>query len=261
MESLFRMMVPVAMVLSLVSLIEQVAPRHRVPLRERFPGIVYLPILPILVMLAGLPLSHLWQMLGVRPLFSLRDLHPAVGLVAALLILDFLRYVEHRLEHRLWWPVHSLHHAPASVHASSVLAHPLIAIPEFFVIAVPLSFLDIGVAGYFWLTLAVIFQDFVIHSPLSVHLGPLRRLIVDNRFHRIHHSLEERHFGKNFGLFFTIWDQLFGTAYFPAKDEWPDTGIEGVEMPRTFSGILLHPLRQLRSNKSDVPLRSHFKKI
>lgn len=251
MESLFRMMVPVAMVLSLVILIEQVAPRHRVPLRERFPGIVYLPILPILVMLAGLPLSHLWQMLGVRPLFSLRDLHPAVGLVAALLILDFLRYVEHRLEHRLWWPVHSLHHAPASVHASSVLAHPLIAIPEFFVIAVPLSFLDIGVAGYFWLTLAVIFQDFVIHSPLSVHLGPLRRLIVDNRFHRIHHSLEPRHFDRNFAITFSIWDRLFGTAHFPAKGEWPDVGVEGIDQPRTAIRYIAAPLANLTALKRE----------
>ena len=53
--------------------------------------------------------------------------------------------------------------------------------------------------------------------------------------------------------FFTIWDQLFGTAYFPAKDEWPDTGVEGVEMPQTFGGIRLHPYRQWRAVRTNAP--------
>lgn len=233
---------PVVVVLLIVVMLEMASPRTKVPMRQRFPGALYLAALPVLVIGASWPLRELWERVGIEPLFSLRGLNPVVGFIAALLILDFLRYLEHRFEHRWWWPVHSLHHAPTSVHAASVFAHPLIAIPEFIVIAIPLSFINIGVAGFFYITLAVIFQDFVIHSPLRVHLGPLRRVFVDNRFHRIHHSLEERHFGKNFGLMFTLWDQLFGTAYFPAKDEWPDTGVQGMKSPRTIGDILLHPL-------------------
>lgn len=214
-------------------------------MRERFPNAVYRIGIALLIFAAAWPLSQLWDWLGLQPLISLRSLHPALGLFAALVIFDFLRYVEHRFEHRLWWPVHSLHHAPTSVHASSVFAHPLVAIPEFLVISIPLSFVDIQVSGFAALAFVVTFQDMVIHSPLRVHLGPLRRIFVDNRFHRIHHSLEERHFEKNFGLFFTIWDQMFGTAYFPAKDEWPETGIAGVHPPRSFGEVLSHPVRFL----------------
>ncbi len=242
MEIIRHTVVPVVIVLLLVVALEIASPRMKVPMRERFPGALYLAALPVMVIGVSWPLRTVWARLGIEPLFSVRSLHPAVGFIAALLILDFFRYWEHRTEHRWWWRVHSLHHSQSSVHAASVYAHPLIAIPEFFVIAIPLSFIDIGVAGFFFLGLAVIFQDFVIHSPLRVHFGPLRRVFVDNRFHRIHHSLEERHFGKNFGLMFTLWDQLFGTAYFPASDEWPATGVEGMKSPRTIGDILLHPL-------------------
>lgn len=250
-ESAAQTALKVAALLLLVILLEEATPRTKVSLRDRFPVAIYRVGLASLIVMAGWPLSLLWGKLGIQPLFSLRELHPALGIAAAILILDFLRYVEHRLEHRFWWPVHSLHHAQTNVHASSVYAHPLIAIPEFIVIAVPLSFINIGVVGFGVLALVSTFQDFVIHSPLRVHLGPLRRVFVDNRFHRIHHSLEEPHFGKNFGLMFTLWDQMFGTAYFPAKDEWPDTGVEGVRSPRTFADILTHPVRFMMAGRKE----------
>ena len=54
-------------------------------------------------------------------------------------------------------------------------------------------------------------QGNYLHSPIRLHLGVLGRYIVDNRVHRIHHSLEPAHFDKNFGMFTTLWDRLFGT--------------------------------------------------
>ena len=258
MDSILRQTIPVLVILLVVIALEQASPRTRVPVRERFPGLIYLPALPILVLWAAWPLSFLWHQLGVHSVVSLRGLHPVIGIFVALLLLDFLRYLEHRLEHRFWWRVHSLHHAQSNVHAASIYAHPLIALPEFLVLSVPLSLIDIGVTGYVYIGMAVVFQDFVIHSPLRVHLGPLRRIFVDNRFHRIHHSLESRHFGKNFGLMFTIWDQLFGTAHFPAKDEWPETGVEGMKSPQTISDILVHPFRSrsIENPERDRPDRA-----
>lgn len=256
-ESSIRAAWPLAFILALVILLEQATPRTRVPMRERFPNAFYRIGIAVLIVAAAWPLAQLRNALGLQPLISLRLLHPALGIVAALLIIDFLRYVEHRAEHFAWWPVHSLHHAPTSVHASSVFAHPLIAIPEFLIISIPLSFIDIGVSGIAWLASIMTFQDLVIHSPLRVHLGPLRRVFNDNRFHRIHHSTEERHFDRNYGLFFTIWDQMFGTAYFPAKDEWPETGVAGVRPPESFADVLTHPVRFLmasRARSKGVPM-------
>ena len=69
--------------------------------------------------------------------------------------------------------------------------------------------------------------------------GDLGRVIADNRFHRIHHSVEPDHFDKNFGAGTSLWDQLFGTAYFPKENEWPATGLPDQREVRTLRGYLL----------------------
>lgn len=88
-----------------------------------------------------------------------------------------------------------------------------------------------------------------IHSPTRVTLGPLRAVLVDNRFHRIHHSLEERHFDKNFGAFTTLWDRVFGTCHMPAKNEWPDVGLSDVSEPRGLVDWLDMPARLKRRDQ------------
>ena len=89
---------------------------------------------------------------------------------------------------------------------------------------------DMG-PGLPFVSLAIWLHIVWIHSPTRANFGPLRALFVDNRFHRIHHSLEERHFDKNFGAFTTLWDRLFGTACFPERGEWPAVGLAEIDEP------------------------------
>jgi len=117
---------------------------------------------------------------------------------------------------------------------------------HFFVVAVPLSFVDFG--GPMMLAWVLTsFNDMFIHSPIRPHYGPLRHILVDNRYHRVHHSIETRHFDKNFGIMFTIWDRLFGTASFPKRDEWPAVGVESLAPPRTIADYILRPRPEWRS--------------
>lgn len=51
-------------------------------------------------------------------------------------------------------------------------------------------------------------RGFYIHSPVDVHFWPMRKVLVDNRFHRIHHSLEPRHSIRTSGS-----ASASGTAY------------------------------------------------
>jgi sterol desaturase/sphingolipid hydroxylase (fatty acid hydroxylase superfamily) len=44
-----------------------------------------------------------------------------------------------------------------------------------------------------------------------------------------------------------VWDKLFGTAWFPRQDEWPDTGIDEHDEAKTVGEFLFRPLRKLRS--------------
>jgi sterol desaturase/sphingolipid hydroxylase (fatty acid hydroxylase superfamily) len=115
------------------------------------------------------------------------------------------------------------------------------AVTEFFVVIVPLGILT-GTPPVLVASVMAV-QNLIIHSPWRMHLGPLRCIFVDSRFHRIHHSLEPRHFGKNYGFLFTLWDQLFRTAYFPQDDEWPETGVDGLSPPASMGEYLAHPLR------------------
>lgn len=182
---------------------------------------------------------------------------PALGAVFAVVVArDFLNYWQHRFDHRFVWPIHAVHHSQTDLHAANGYAHPFQVLSEFLLISIPLTLIGVnGVAVPLGVGILLSLQAVVIHSPTRVHLGPLRRVIVDHRFHRIHHSLEERHFDKNFGIVFSIWDQAFGTAYFPRRDEYPDVGLQGLDPPRGFWDYVLHPLRHWRTTdaREDSP--------
>jgi sterol desaturase/sphingolipid hydroxylase (fatty acid hydroxylase superfamily) len=78
------------------------------------------------------------------------------------------------------------------------------------------------------------------------NVGRAWRVLADNRFHRIHHSLEREHWDKNFGVVMTIWDQLFGTSYFPAPEEWPAVGVHDRPEPANLIDYFLAPFKRKR---------------
>ena len=102
----------------------------------------------------------------------------------------------------------------------------------------------------------MILLTYYIHASIGVHFGPLRKILVDNRFHRIHHSTEQRHFDKNFGICFSIWDRMFGTACDPVGDEWPKVGLANVDPPRTIADYFLMPFRLTQSERRHLSVLS-----
>lgn len=231
-------------------LLEYLSPMSRYTLRDRLPGALFVPILPIGAVLVALPVGAIWKTFGFVPVIHLGWL-PGWAVVAMFVVVrDFLNYWMHRFDHAVMWPIHCLHHSPTELHAANAWAHPLAWLSEFAWLAVPLSFTDLGAQPPLTVSCIMMLQAFLIHSPLRVHLGPLRHVFVDQRFHRIHHSLEPQHFDKNYGIIFTVWDRLFGTAYFPREDEWPATGVAGLPPPKTLWQFLLFPVRQVRSRQT-----------
>ena len=88
-----------------------------------------------------------------------------------------------------------------------------------------------------------------IHSNIKTNLGPLRYVIISPQAHRVHHSIEEKHYDKNFGVTFSIWDQLFNTFY-RKYDEYPEAqGVADTEFPiehnTGWRSFVLVPIRQL----------------
>jgi sterol desaturase/sphingolipid hydroxylase (fatty acid hydroxylase superfamily) len=256
---LVTMIVP-AIALAICIAIESIVPRTRYGVRERIMGTYFIMLFPVCGALFTGPMAAAWiAIFGNHVLIDLSWLPTSVVLVLVLLYRDFLNYWQHRFEHWAFWPVHAVHHSQTRLHAANGYAHPFQMFTEFVLIAVPLSFLDTGSAiTPFWLAIVSTIQPMVIHSPLRLHLGPLRRLFNDNRFHRIHHSVEERHFGKNYGTLFTIWDQIFGTAYFPAGDEWPDVGVDGLSPPTTPMSVMVYPFQMIGHTLSARVKRKRF---
>jgi sterol desaturase/sphingolipid hydroxylase (fatty acid hydroxylase superfamily) len=193
-------------------------------------------------------ISPIWTRLGVKPL--LPSLVPpgvphilavVVGAVAAAYVGDFVYYWCHRFQHRFLWRFHAVHHSVRELSGIAAYHHFSEELMHFALYTIPLSLLTRDPYAVPVLGMLLGLQGNYLHSPTWVNFGPLGRYFMDNRLHRIHHSMEARHFDKNFGLFTTLWDVLFGTAYFPTKEEWPATGVADFPEPKTMREFLLAP--------------------
>jgi len=173
-------------------------------------------------------------------------LAPVLGII----LYDFFGYWLHRAQHKWLWNLHSIHHSIEELSGINSYFHWTEQFFRIAFISLPAAYL-VGIDAVntvFLIELLVTIQGYYLHSPNRLHLGPVvRRVIADNRFHRIHHSVQAEHFDKNFGAGTSIWDQLFGTAYFPRDDEWPETGIPGQPEATTVSDYLWGPFRRVRA--------------
>lgn len=252
-------MAPGLLMLATCIAIEHVSPIERYSMRQRRLGFALGLIGGTLGTGIAWPLQTLWTAVGIGPAVVLPVgdwLRPfgilggGVHFLALLAAADFLRYWRHRAEHRFFWPIHAVHHSPHELHAANSLGHPFQAVPEFLMVTIPLSFIQLdGPALPMAVGLFSSFLTLYIHSPIDAHFGRARVAIVDNRFHRIHHSLEPDHIDRNFGVCFTLWDRLFGTAYWPKPNEWPKVGVASVAPPRNIREFLALPLRVWRPSR------------
>jgi sterol desaturase/sphingolipid hydroxylase (fatty acid hydroxylase superfamily) len=144
----------------------------------------------------------------------------------------------------------AVHHAIEDLNATNCHHHWTEGLLRVALILVPLMLLiDLRVPEIAALSSIIGAWGQVVHSNTRMTLGPLERLFVSPRFHRIHHSLNEQHEHKNFSQLFPVFDMVFGTAYFPKEDEAIDTGLRD----KRESTTLWQYLFALRDRASDDP--------
>lgn len=241
------------LVLALLTAFEFANPHRAQRAGTRLRGLVFWALFIPVASLLNVLLANAWAALGVRPLLGLPLFQPLafLGPVAALfavliawVINDFFFYCCHRLQHRFLWRFHAVHHSIRDLNAVNSYHHVSEALMSLILYSVPTSLIVSDAAAAVPMIGLVMWLQIVwIHSPTRASLGPLRAWFVDNRYHRIHHSLEERHFDRNFGAFTTLWDRLFGTHHAPGPDEWPDVGLAEVGEPAGVRAWLDQPLR------------------
>jgi sterol desaturase/sphingolipid hydroxylase (fatty acid hydroxylase superfamily) len=63
----------------------------------------------------------------------------------------------------------------------------------------------------------------------------------------LHHSVDPRHYDKNFGLLFSFWDRLFGTLCVPRPDEDFKFGLvdRDVRDYQSLAGLYVMPLKRM----------------
>jgi sterol desaturase/sphingolipid hydroxylase (fatty acid hydroxylase superfamily) len=153
---------------------------------------------------------------------------------------DFVVYWAHRLIHtRPLWRVHRWHHAPRHMYwlagsRQSFLQGLIYTIP--FLTFVVLDLPPAVVGAYLLFSIPV---NHWMHSNIRFKWPWLEAVIVTPRIHHVHHSTDPRHYGRNFGSVFSIWDRMFGTFFDPDHVEGPlKFGIpERVSAPRMVLGV------------------------
>ena len=168
-----------------------------------------------------------------------------------LVVADFLQWCVHNLLHRVpaLWTFHKVHHAITTMDfVGSFRFHWMEVVVYKSALWLPLALLGAsGEAAFIVAVVSTIWGD-LNHANLNLGLGPLGYLLNSPRMHLWHHDQsDEGGAAKNFGIVLSLWDHLFGTAYWP-KDRSPAAlGYPGIEeMPRGLLGELAWPLSKRR---------------
>jgi len=157
------------------------------------------------------------------------------------LYIDCAKYWMHRLSHTipLLWTMHSFHHSAERLTVATGARHywaekiflaPLLFL-TLMLFQVPEHIMSIAV-------LLMNVPDGLQHLNYKIAWHRAGIWINTPHWHRIHHSVEPKHYDKNFSSAFPIMDVIFGTAYRPAPDEYPETGLIPRENPQLWEGII-----------------------
>jgi sterol desaturase/sphingolipid hydroxylase (fatty acid hydroxylase superfamily) len=172
----------------------------------------------------------------------LAGMNPFLHFLLLWLVIDLTGYWWHRLAHSstLLWQFHRVHHSQVQLQPLTNYRFHFVDIAlrttmQFF----PALLLGAPPRAFVAVALIEVCVDGLAHADASWSYGVIGKLVMNPAFHRIHHSADERHLGRNFGLSFTLWDRIFGTAL--SSSERPASyGVEG-PMPRNFVSQIFFP--------------------
>lgn len=190
---------------------------------------------------------------------------PAVAAFLVLIVvMDFFAYWVHRSLHHLplLWPFHVIHHSQVELsaftsyrfHAGEVFFRTLVQFVPFTLLGSP----AVGGVPLLWISVPLsVLHLGLVHCDLPWSFGRCGRVLTSPAFHRIHHSIESRHHHANYGIVFSFWDGLFGTADW--STERPSAyGVPEPAVPESFLRQLVFPLlalvRRPRPPVVDAPL-------
>lgn len=202
-----------------------------------------------------------WTAMRTRELLARTSLLPEHGwldgtphLVQAVVYLvasDFLQWCVHNLLHRVpvLWQFHKVHHSVKVMDwAGNFRFHWMELVVYRSLLYLPLLLLGGSAEPLFAVAVFATAWGHFNHSNLDVGLGPLARVFNSPRMHLWHHDAsDEGGVAKNFGIVLSVWDWLFGTAFWPRDRAPRELGYPGDrEMPGDIPRQMLFPLLRRR---------------
>lgn len=212
---------------------------------------------------------HVWFDGRVALLSAAPDWTIAAAFTIVLFLLDDLsKYLVHRALHR-WpalWAFHKVHHSaevltPFTVYRThpvegvvfalrAILVQAVVIATFFFFFGDRASLVTVLGANAF-LFLFNLAGSNLRHSHVWISYGSaLERWLISPAQHQIHHSVEERHFDRNFGAVLAIWDRLGGSLCIADTANKPAAfGVEGESgKPHDLGTIYVKPFAEMAGN-------------
>lgn len=196
--------------------------------------------------------------------------HLSPWMIAFVILLanDFSIYWVHRLHHErpTLWPFHAVHHSaevmtPMTVFRkhpiydlfSSIFRGLILGVVQGVLLSLFVSEMNVTLllgVNVFYLAFNAVAAN-LRHSHVWVSFGPiLEHVFISPSQHQIHHSIEQKHYNKNYGEVLAIWDWMFGTLYVPENREELRFGLADergkpiTQMHTTLAAALMVPMRQ-----------------
>lgn len=162
------------------------------------------------------------------------DLRLWVQIPLALFLIDVLQWGVHITLHRVpfLWRFHQTHHSVVDGEMDFIVSFRF----QWMEVVVYKTMLFMPMAWFGFSTTAIVVHavfgtliGHLNHANLNISWGPLRYLLNSPRMHIWHHDYDQTA-GKavNFGIIFSCWDWMFGTAYLPEGSP-KRIGFPGVE--------------------------------
>jgi sterol desaturase/sphingolipid hydroxylase (fatty acid hydroxylase superfamily) len=178
-------------------------------------------------------------------------------LVAAVLIQDFLRFGSHYMLHRIGalWDTHKVHHSadfltPLTNHRVHIVEEmlqqavtglsigPLLGAAAFLTSTSIATNKLLGFDAY--LLIDSLCFSMLRHSHIGLSFGRFESYLMSPKQHHLHHSVDPRHWDKNFGFLLSCWDRMAGTICYSNPREKVTFGLLAEEFADYDSVLKLH---------------------
>jgi sterol desaturase/sphingolipid hydroxylase (fatty acid hydroxylase superfamily) len=154
--------------------------------------------------------------------FNLEIKNAELQFIVIFIISDFKGWISHYCFHisKNLWQLHSFHHSATNFNIlTRQRGHFLESEIKRFFDVIPFIIFGAPISTYLFIKIFTELHQMLVHSSSNSNWGLIGKyILVSPAAHRVHHSIDPKHFNKNFGVTFIFWDRLFKTYHKKEKN-------------------------------------------